>query len=134
MSRPTGDFVSASLMREAFTTFSPDMSVIDPTLPSAVAEIVPDADVNPADYRQRDPGAVVRGVLDHPSLGPGSIIDLHDSSELEDTAQRLTRPLPMIEALPAIIAGLRGRGLTPVGLDEMELVDAVEWHDDRRYP
>jgi len=89
-----------------------------------------DADVNPADYAQTDPDEIVRGVLENESLGNGSIIDLHDGSELEDAAQRLSRPLPMIEALPAIIDGLRERGLEPVGLDELELVDALQWPDE----
>jgi hypothetical protein len=68
-------------------------------------------------------------VLEHPSLAGGSIVDLHDSSELEDTAQRLTRPLPMIAALPAIIDGLQRKGFTLVGLDEMTLVDPLQWHE-----
>jgi peptidoglycan/xylan/chitin deacetylase (PgdA/CDA1 family) len=88
-----------------------------------------DADVNPADYAQADPARIIRGVLEHEALGNGSIVDLHDGSELEDIALRLSRPLPMLEALPAIIDGLRARGLTPVGLDEMTLVDPLEWNE-----
>jgi peptidoglycan/xylan/chitin deacetylase (PgdA/CDA1 family) len=86
-----------------------------------------DADVNPADYAQTDAASIVRGVLEHERLGNGSIIDLHDGSELDDVALRLSRPLPMIEALPGIIDGLKAKGLTPVGLDEMTLVDPIEW-------
>jgi peptidoglycan/xylan/chitin deacetylase (PgdA/CDA1 family) len=89
-----------------------------------------DADVNPADYAQTDPQEIVKGVLENENLGNGSIIDLHDGSELEDAAQRLSRPLPMIEALPSIIDGLRERGLEPVGLDELELVDPLQWPDE----
>jgi peptidoglycan/xylan/chitin deacetylase (PgdA/CDA1 family) len=59
-----------------------------------------DADVNPSDYAKTDPDAIIKGVLDNENLGGGSIIDLHDGSELDDAAQRLARPLPMIEALP----------------------------------
>ena len=91
-----------------------------------------DADVNPADFAKTDPQDIVDATLDNPSLAGGSIIDLHDSTESEDDAQRLFRPMPMIKALPAIIDGLRAKGLEPVGLDEMELVDPVEWHPDGR--
>ena len=91
-----------------------------------------DADVNPADFAKTDPQEIVDATLDNPSLAGGSIIDLHDSTESEDDAQRLFRPMPMIEALPAIIDGLRAKGLQPVGLDEMELVDPVEWRPDGR--
>lgn len=91
-----------------------------------------DADVNPADYAQTDPEAIVAATLDHPALAGGSIIDLHDSTESDDDAMRLARPLPMIEALPAIIDGLRARGFELVSLDEMELVDPVAWRPDGR--
>jgi peptidoglycan/xylan/chitin deacetylase (PgdA/CDA1 family) len=90
-----------------------------------------DADVNPADYAQTDPNEIVRRVLEHPDLGPGSIIDLHDGGEMDDPVVRLRRPLPTIAALPALIAGLRQRGLRCVRLDEMELVDPVEWTKPR---
>ena len=46
---------------------------------------------------------------------------------MEDDATRLSRPRPLIEALPRIIDGLRDRGLNPVGLDEMELVNPTRW-------
>ncbi len=88
------------------------------------------ADVNPADYAQRDPGEIVRRVLTAPHLGNGSIIDLHDGAETEDAAVRLRRPLPTIEALPAIIDGLRARGLEPVGLNDMDFGDCEEWVQD----
>ena len=38
----------------------------------------------------------------------------------------------MIEALPAIVDGLQARGFELVGLDEMELVDPIEWQPDGR--
>ncbi len=91
-----------------------------------------DADVNPADYAQTDPETIVAATLDHPALAGGSIIDLHDSTESDDDALRLARPLPMIEALPAIIDGLLARGFELVSLDEMELVDPVAWRPDGR--
>ena len=91
-----------------------------------------DADVNPADYAKTDPEAIVAATLNEPALAGGSIIDLHDSTESDDDALRLARPLPMIEALPAIIDGLQARGFELVGLDEMELVDPVEWRPDGR--
>ena len=43
-----------------------------------------DADVNPADWNKTDPQAIVDATLQHPSLAAGSIIDLHDSSEMAD--------------------------------------------------
>jgi peptidoglycan/xylan/chitin deacetylase (PgdA/CDA1 family) len=91
-----------------------------------------DSDVNPADYSKTDPQAIIGAVLNHPQLAGGSIIDLHDSSETDDDALRLARPMPMIEALPGIIDGLHARGFQLVGLDEMEFVDPVEWAPDGR--
>jgi peptidoglycan/xylan/chitin deacetylase (PgdA/CDA1 family) len=86
-----------------------------------------DADVNPADYAATHPQEIVDRVLDHPSLGNGSVIDLHDGTEHEDPAIRLSRPIPMVEALPAIVEGLTERGFDLVGLDDMELADPLEW-------
>ncbi len=91
-----------------------------------------DADVNPADYAKTDPDAIVEATLNDPALAGGSIIDLHDSTESDDDALRLARSLPMIAALPAIVDGLQARGYELVGLDEMELVDPVEWRPDGR--
>ncbi len=91
-----------------------------------------DADVNPADFAKTDPRAIVDATLDAPTLAGGSIIDLHDGREFDDDARRLASPLPMIEALPAIVDGLNARGFELVGLDEMELVDAIEWQPDGR--
>jgi peptidoglycan/xylan/chitin deacetylase (PgdA/CDA1 family) len=90
---------------------------------------VVDADVNPRDYAVNDVDAIVRGVLENPRLGNGSIVDLHDGSEIADVAQRHSRPLPMIAALPAIITGLVDRGFELVTLDEMTFTDAKEWVD-----
>jgi len=85
------------------------------------------ADVDPADYAQDDPDEIVRRVLGSKNLGNGSIIVLHDGSESEDDAARLSRPLPTIAALPKLIDRLRDRGLEPVGLDEMDLDHPYEW-------
>lgn len=73
------------------------------------------------------PDEIANNVLDHPALGPGSIILFHDGSEWDDAALRLRRPLHMIAALSRIITGLKERGLTPVRVDEMELVEPIEW-------
>lgn len=91
-----------------------------------------DADVNPADFAKTDPQAIVEATLNAPSLAGGSIVDLHDGREFDDDARRLASPLPMIEALPAIVSGLQARGFELVGLDEMELVDPIEWRPDGR--
>ena len=91
-----------------------------------------DADVNPADYAKTDPQAIVQATLNHPALAGGSIIDLHDGTESDDDALRLARSLPMIQALPAIIDGLRAKGFELVSLDEMELIDPIEWQYDGR--
>lgn len=91
-----------------------------------------DADVNPADFAKTDPQAIVDATLNAPSLAGGSIVDLHDGREFDDDARRLASPLPMIEALPAIVDGLQAKGFELVGLDEMELVAPVEWKPDER--
>lgn len=91
-----------------------------------------DADVNPADWNKTDPQAIIEATLNHPRLAGGSIIDLHDSTESDDDTLRLSRPIPMIEALPAIIDGLHARGFKCVGLDEMEFDDPLEWKPDGR--
>ncbi len=85
------------------------------------------ADVNPADYAQTDPDEIIRRVLESPHLQNGSVIDLHDGSETEDDAARLSRPIPTIKALPMLIERLRERGLEPVGLDEMVFDLPYEW-------
>lgn len=91
-----------------------------------------DSDVNPADWAKSDQQAIVEATLNHPALMAGSIIDLHDSSETTDDGLRLSRAVPMIEALPAIVDGLQAKGYQLVGLDEMELVDPIEWIPDER--
>jgi peptidoglycan/xylan/chitin deacetylase (PgdA/CDA1 family) len=85
------------------------------------------ADVNPADYEPIGPDEIVRRVLESRNLGNGSVINLHDGSETDDDAARLSRPLQTIAALAKLIDGLRNRGLEPVGLDEMEFDHPYEW-------
>ena len=63
------------------------------------------------------PQEITRSVLDSPELRNGSIIYLHDGSEISE--ERFVRPAPMIEALPEIIRGLRARGFEIVGIDEL---------------
>ncbi len=86
-----------------------------------------DADVNPADWSQADPAEILRRTLEAPCLAAGSIIDLHDGAETENDGVRLSRPLPMIEALPRLMDELKARGFALIGLDEMELVDPKTW-------
>ena len=106
--------------------FSFHLCLQSPLATSPGIKIV-DADVNPADFSRTDSDEIVRLTLESDRLQGGSIIDLHDGGEMEDDATRLSRPRPLLEALPRIIDGLRERGLTPVGLDEMELVDPATW-------
>ncbi len=77
-----------------------------------------DADVNPSDWNCPDPATIARRVLEHPALGPGSIVDLHDGYDRLDPKVRISRPAAMLAALPVILAGLRERELQPVGLDD----------------
>jgi len=89
--------------------------------------VVVDADVNPSDYACADPDEIVRRVLEHPELEPGSVVDLHDGSETEDASVRLLRPQATLAALPRLIDGLKARGLRCVRLDELDLVEPIEW-------
>jgi peptidoglycan/xylan/chitin deacetylase (PgdA/CDA1 family) len=90
------------------------------------------SDVNPADYKQTEPHEIVRRVLESPHLAGGSIIDLHDGSEVEDDAARLSRPIPMIKALPDVVDGLTDQGYQIVGLDELEYDGFEEWHYEQK--
>ena len=89
------------------------------------------ADIVPNDWDQLSPPPIVGGVLNDPTLAGGSIIDLHDGSENQVDRWRLARPVPMIEALPAMIDGLQARGFELVGLDEMEFTDPQEWEQQQ---
>jgi peptidoglycan/xylan/chitin deacetylase (PgdA/CDA1 family) len=89
-------------------------------------------DVNSQDWDTSDPDTIVANVLDHPDLGHGSIINLHDGAEYEEAAIRLQRPVPTLTALPRIIEGLKARQLVCVGLDEMGLADPVVWEPGER--
>ena len=105
--------------------------LVSPLAMSRHMQVV-DSDVNPADWDKNDAPEIVEATLNHLALGPGSIIDLHDGSETEDAGLRLARPLPLIEALPAIVDGLQARGYELVGLDEMTLVEPTLWQPDER--
>jgi peptidoglycan/xylan/chitin deacetylase (PgdA/CDA1 family) len=89
-----------------------------------------DADVCPKDFEELDAEVIARRILEDPNLQGGSIIVLHDGSETADA--RLTRPRPMIEALPGIIDGLKLRGLIPVGLDELTFGEPARWRGKLR--
>lgn len=93
--------------------------------------VLVDADVNPSDWAKTDADDIADAILSDPNLQAGSIIDLHDSSEQADTARRLARPVPMIEALPTVLRTLRQRGFDVVGIDRLELVQPVRWSADR---
>ncbi|MEQ7006756.1 polysaccharide deacetylase family protein [Actinopolymorpha sp. B17G11] len=93
-----------------------------------------DADVKPSDWAKTDADAIAEAILSDPDLQGGSIIVLHDSSEQDDAAHRLGRPVPMIEALPTVLRTLRQRGYELVGLDQLELVDPVPWSPEVPQP
>lgn len=95
---------------------------------------VVDANVDPGDWASSDPREIVRNVLNHPNLGPGAIIVMHDGAEIDDAALRLQRPLATIAALPSILSGLAERGLHSVRLDELPLAEWTEWSSDLRSP
>lgn len=92
---------------------------------------VVDSDVNPSDWAVSDPDEIARRVLEHPDLGPGSIVNLHDGAEMDDAGPRLQRALPTLAALPVILAGLRRRGLRCVRLDELDFAEPVVWEHAR---
>jgi peptidoglycan-N-acetylglucosamine deacetylase len=96
--------------------------------------VLVDADVNPSDWDKTDADEICAAILDDPHLQAGSIIDLHDSSERADAASRLSRPVPMIEALPTVIRTLRQRGYELVGLDRLRLVDPHSWNAESEQP
>ncbi|HVC80491.1 MAG TPA: polysaccharide deacetylase family protein [Chloroflexota bacterium] len=91
-------------------------------------------DIDSDDWQTTDPDTIVRAVLDHPKLGSGSIIVFHDGAENEEAAIRLRRPLPMLEAMPRIIAGLKERGLRCVRVDEMALAEPLYWESGSSTP
>ena len=66
-------------------------------------------DVYGEDGKNPDPAAIVRAVLR--GVRPGSIVLLHMNGPPQAPATA--------QALPAILAGLRARGLTPVKLSQL---------------
>ncbi len=70
-------------------------------------------DVEVADWDETDPARLAANVL--AKVRPGSIILLHDGEDGHLGADRSTT----VAALPAILEGLKARGLTPVRLDEL---------------
>ena len=93
--------------------------------------LVIDANVNPADWMATEADQIRDSVLEDPELGSGSIIDLHDGWEIEDHAQRLRRPVPMIQVLPELIAELQKRGFELVTLDQLEFRNPLVWTGER---
>ncbi len=66
--------------------------------------------VDSNDWQLDDPREVVRNVLEAPTLGPGAIILLHDGGDDRSMT---------VNALPAIMDGLRKRGLRSVTIPEL---------------
>jgi len=101
------------------------------TLITAKELLLVDADVNPADWDSTNAENIARAVLNHPNLGSGSIIDLHDGAEYDDPAALLGRPAAMINALPVILDDLQERRLACVGLDEFTFEQMHVWVPNR---
>lgn len=70
-------------------------------------------DVEVADWYETDPARLAARVLE--KVRPGSIILLHDGEDGHLGADRSTT----VAALPAILEGLKARGLTPARLDQL---------------
>jgi peptidoglycan/xylan/chitin deacetylase (PgdA/CDA1 family) len=68
-------------------------------------------DVSAGDWATSDAGVIARRVLG--KVRPGSIIDLHDGLDGHVNVDRTV----LVRAMPAILDGLRRRGLQPVRLD-----------------
>jgi peptidoglycan/xylan/chitin deacetylase (PgdA/CDA1 family) len=72
--------------------------------------------VDPADWRETDHDRIAAGVL--AEVRPGSIVCLHDGLPPHTTAGTTDRG-PTVAALPAILDGLRERGLGAVTVSEL---------------
>ncbi|MEO6398719.1 MAG: polysaccharide deacetylase family protein [Tepidiformaceae bacterium] len=70
-------------------------------------------DVSAKDWVESDSEALARHIL--AKVRPGSVILLHDSIDGEPGADRSV----VVRALPAILEGLKAKGLTPVTLDKL---------------
>ena len=99
--------------------------------PLAHRRVVIDQMVSSNDWRLTDAEEIYHAVVDSPQLGSGAIVGFHDSSEAVDDLQRLSRPIPMLEALPTILAALKSRGFELVSLDELTLGEPLVWRDER---
>lgn len=70
-------------------------------------------DVEVADWSETDAGRLASDVLDE--VRPGSVVLLHDGDEGRPGGDRSV----LLAALPAILEGLRARGLESVGVDRL---------------
>jgi peptidoglycan-N-acetylglucosamine deacetylase len=82
------------------------------------------ADVVAFDFRCKTAEEILDNVFAQGKVRGGSIICLHDGAELSNASVRVLRPLPVVDALPHIIARVREMGLEIVGLDEMQFEEA----------
>ena len=105
------------LCLESTIALSPEIKIVD-------------ADVNPSDFKQTSSEEILNLTMNAKNLQAGSIIDLHDGSETENHSSRISRPAPLVEALPKMIDELQDRGFELVGLEEMELDDPKWWPKD----
>lgn len=70
-------------------------------------------DVEVADWSETDAARLASNVLD--KVRPGSVVLLHDGDEGRSSGDRRV----LLQALPAILDGLRARGLESVGVDRL---------------
>jgi peptidoglycan/xylan/chitin deacetylase (PgdA/CDA1 family) len=106
--------VCPSFFRPPHGTHTPFMShVVDSERMSLVTW-----DVSARDWVEDDPARLARNIL--AKVRPGSIILLHDGIDGIPGADRSV----VVQALPAILDGLRDRGLKPVTLDRLLGKDA----------
>jgi peptidoglycan/xylan/chitin deacetylase (PgdA/CDA1 family) len=99
--------------------------------PVVQTRLVIDANVNPGDCFQTNPDDVFDLIMNDPHLGSGAIVNLHDGAEFDDHAQRLSRPLPTIQALPRVIEELQRQGYELVTLGQLLFEDPLVWAGKR---
>lgn len=83
--------------------------------------ILVDGDLITEDWSLTDPDKIYDAACGSGRAKPGSIIVLHDGSELEH--ELATRPRPMIAALPRILDHLQEQGFSLVGVDQLDFED-----------